>query len=211
MGCTAMWRVLAMVGMMMANAAAAETRNGYEMPPYRVERTDGAVQVRAYAPHILAEVTVPGERSAAIGRGFRVLAGYIFGGNVSKAKVAMTVPVAQSGLPSETIAMTAPVAQSGAGKAWVVQFMMPSSYTLATLPKPKDASIRFVTAAPERRAVLQFSGIPGAAALDQRTAQLRAWAAAQGITLGAGPHYYFYDAPLTLPWNRRNEVAFTLP
>lgn len=206
MGCKAMWRVLALVGAMMAGAADAETRKGYEMPPYRVERSDGAVEVRAYAPHILAEVTVQGDRSTAIGRGFRILAGYIFGGNESQARLAMTVPVAQS----EQIALTAPVAQSGAGNEWVVQFMMPSSYTLDTLPKPKDATIRFVTTSPERQVVLRFSGIPGTATLEKRTTELRAWAAAQGITLGSGPHYYFYDAPMTLPWNRRSEVAFAI-
>ncbi len=207
MGCKVMWRVLTLVGMMMAGTAAAQVHKGYETPPYKVERADGAAEIRAYAPHILAEVRVQGDRSAAIGRGFRILAGYIFDGNEAKAKLAMTVPVAQS----EQIEMTAPVAQSGAEDEWVVQFMMPSSYRLDTLPKPKDGNIRFVTTAPQRQVVLRFSEIATTAALEKRSAELRAWAAAQGITLGAGPHYYFYDAPMTLPWNRRNEVAFTVP
>jgi hypothetical protein len=46
--------------------------------------------------------------------------------------------------------------------------------------------------------------------LAQKEADLRAIAAANGLELGAGPMHYFYDAPFTLPWNRRNEVAFHL-
>jgi hypothetical protein len=69
------------------------------------------VEVRQYAPHIAAEVTVSGERDAAINAGFRVLAGYIFGGNEVRAKVAMRTPVKQ--VPSEKIAMTTPVTQTG--------------------------------------------------------------------------------------------------
>lgn len=181
---------------------------GYETPGYTVERADGAVELRRYGGHIAAQVVISGSRSAAIGSGFRVLAGYIFGKNAAKAKVAMTVPVAQA--PSETIAMTTPVTQAGTDGAWVVQFMMPGAYTLDTLPEPLDPSVRFVTVPGSRQAVLQFSGLPQTAALAQKERELRAWAKANRVTLDAGPFYYFYDSPMTLPWNRRNEVAFRL-
>jgi len=193
----------------LATAAEAEMHKGYETPDYTVERTDGAVELRRYGSHIAAQVVIAGSRSAAIGAGFRVLAGYIFGKNASKAKVAMTVPVAQA--PSETISMTTPVTQTGKDGEWVVQFMMPGAYTLETLPKPLDPSISFVTVPGSRQAVLRFSGLPQTAALAQKAEELQVWAAAQGVALGAGPFYYFYDSPMTLPWNRRNEVAFLLP
>ena len=77
-----------------------------------------------------------------------MLAGYIFGGNTGHAKVAMTSPVAQ--MPTEKIAMTSPVTQSAVDGAWVVQFTMPSEYTLDSLPKPKDLNIRFVAQPAER-------------------------------------------------------------
>ncbi len=188
--------------------AEAEMYNGNETPDYTVEATDGAVEIRSYPPHIAAEVTVAGDRDAAINAGFRVLAGYIFGGNEASAKVAMTTPVTQA--PSEKIAMTSPVTQTGDGQRWTVQFMMPATYTLDTLPKPRDSRIRFVQTAPVRMAVLRFSGIPTTAILAARSQDLRDWAAARKVVLTGDPQFMFYDPPFRLPWNRRNEVAFAV-
>jgi hypothetical protein len=190
---------------------AQETKMMYkstETPAYQVEKTLAEAEIRLYAPRIVAEVTVTGSRSGAASDGFRVLAGYIFGGNTGQAKVAMTSPVAQ--MPAGKIAMTSPVTQTAIDGAWVVQFTMPSEYTLDSLPKPKDTNIRFVPQAADRQLVLQFSGLAGAAVLAEKEVELRAIATANGLELAAGPMFYFYDAPWTLPWNRRNEVAFYL-
>jgi hypothetical protein len=184
-----------------------------ETPSYSVVQELGAAEVRSYAPRIVAEVTVQGERSDAINSGFRLLAGYIFGGNEGTAKVAMTSPVAQ--MPAEKIAMTSPVAQTGAQGAgkngpWVVQFTMPSTYTMDSLPKPKNAAIRLTPQPAERQVALRFSGLANTNVLAQKETELRAIADQAGLTLLQGPMYYFYDDPFTLPWNRRNEVAFVV-
>ncbi|HEY6918234.1 MAG TPA: heme-binding protein [Tabrizicola sp.] len=192
---------VAMVAQMGATGAGAEeTHKGYEMPPYTVEWQDGTREIRAYGPHLLAEVKVSGSRSGAIQKGFRVLAGYIFGGNATGEKIAMTVPVAQT--PDDT--------GGAGGETWVVSFMMPARYTTETLPAPRTEAIRFVQAGPSRQLVERFSGIPGTEGLADRAEALRVWAKANGYEILAGPHYYFYDAPMTLPWKRRNEVAFTI-
>ena len=185
----------------------ADTYNATETAHYTVQQSDGAVEARSYAPRLMAEVTVPGSQSQAVRAGFRILAGYIFGANEGAAKLAMTTPVAQAPAPAK-IAMTTPVAQAQSGDGWVGQFMMPSSDTLDTLPKARDPRVRFVEVPSNRQAVLQFSGLSGAGKLAAKEAELRAWAAAQGLKIKAGPSYYFYDPPWTLPWNRRNEVAF---
>ena len=184
----------------------ADAYNGTETPKYTVERTDGQIELRDYAPRIMAEVTVSADRSGAGSSGFRVLAGYIFGANEGGAKVAMTTPVAQA--PGETIAMTTPVTQSAQAGTWSVQFMMPGSYTLETLPKPKDDRIRFLTLPAQRQVVLTFSGAARDSVLTKQEAALREWSKAPGLQRTAGPFFYFYDPPWTLPWNRRNEVAF---
>jgi hypothetical protein len=204
-----MQRIIALMLLVaMPAPVEAEMYNGYETPDYAVEEADGAVEIGTYPAHIAAEVTVTGSRDAAINAGFRILAGYIFGGNEASAKVAMTTPVTQA--PSEKIAMTTPVTQSGSDQGWTVRFMMPASYTLETLPKPKDARIRFVTTEPVRMVVLRFSGLPRTAALERRSEELRAWAKAKGLTLEGAPQFMFYDPPFRLPWSRRNEVSFIL-
>jgi SOUL heme-binding protein len=179
----------------MAGMAEAEGYKGYEMPPYALESREGGYELRAYGAHLVAEVQVRGSRDGAISAGFRVLAGYIFGGNDRGEKIAMTVPVAQS--PVE-------------GGAWIVRFMIPSGKSLDRLPVPKDGSVRFVEVKPERQVALVFSGTRGDKVLAEKAGALKAWAEGRGLTILAGPHYYFYDGPMTMPWNRRNEVAFTV-
>ncbi len=202
------WRLAVLFVLAVSVRAEADMYKGNETPDYIVESAEGAVEVRQYQPHIAAEVSVSGDRDAAINAGFRVLAGYIFGGNEARAKVAMTTPVTQ--VPSEKIAMTTPVTQTGSDQLWTVQFMMPGAYTLDTLPKPNDARIRFVTTKPNRMIVLRFSGLPTSAALASRAEELGAWAKASGLKTTGLPQFMFYDAPFTPPWNRRNEVAFKL-
>jgi len=195
-------------GLAGSTSQAQGDYHGYEAPPYVVEAQVGPAELRAYGAYLVAEVTVSGAQDRALGRGFQVLAGYIFGANAAQGQVEMTVPVAQR--PAQTIAMTTPVAQAGAGDSWTVSFMMPGEWTLDTLPVPRNDEIRFVPVAPERQIVLRFSGRATTAALASRTAELRALAEGAGLDLTAGPFFYFYDDPFTLPWNRRNEVAFTL-
>lgn len=169
--------------------------NGYETPSYRILRAGDGVELREYEPHLVAEVTVRGDRDRAVNRGFRELAGYIFGGNASGTKVAMTSPVTQ---------------MAAQGDAWTIRFMMPTAYDKGSLPAPNSDAIRFVEAPAERHVVLTFSGRWQDEALDRHEADLRAVAAKMGLNLTGAPIYHFYDDPFTLPWNRRNEVAFVV-
>ena len=121
-----------------------------EEPAFKRVLHDGAFEIRDYPALTVAEVTVPGTQNEAISRGFRVLAGYIFGANHTRQTIAMTAPVAQAPV-SETIAMTAPVAQTQAAGQWVVRFTMPHQYTLATLPRARRCA---GPAAPDRPATL---------------------------------------------------------
>lgn len=205
-----MRRILTALGVGAAMSGAVSADEGkygkYETPRYEVLRNLGAAEVRAYAPHILAEVSVRGDQRGALNQGFRVLAGYIFGGNSGDASVAMTAPVAQS----STIAMTAPVTQTGESGVWTVTFMMPSAYTLDTLPTPDNDAVRF-SEVPERQMIaLTFSGRATTAALDERTQELVTIAAQAGLETYGAPVFMFYDDPFTLPFARRNEVALEL-
>ena len=174
--------------------ATAETYKGYEMPPFDVVGQADGYQLRDYGAHILAHVRVEGGLQTTASRGFRALAGYIFGGNDTGEKIKMTVPVQQ--VPQ--------------GDAYEISFMMPSRFDLDELPKPKDGRITFSRTQPERLAVQQFLGLATGAMLRRRAAELRDRLERDGLTVLAGPRYAYYDDPFTLPWRRRNEVAFVI-
>lgn len=194
-----------LVGVLAATPTMADS--DVEHARYSVVEAMGDIEIRDYAPQIVAEMTVAGERDAAIKEGFRRLAGYIFGDNSPQQKIAMTAPVVQQPRGAgEKIAMTAPVAQARAGDAWVVRFTMPASHTLASLPRPNNAEVRLVETPATRMAAVRFSGIAGDADLAENETKLLRQAAAQGLTVKGAAQYAFYDPPWTLPWNRRNEV-----
>jgi len=116
-----------------------------EKPDYTVVMEDDKFEIREYPSMLIAEVTVMGDRKTAANLAFKKLAGFIFGDNQSRSKVAMTSPVTQTPAAekqSEKIAMTAPVVQTQTETGiWIVNFMMPSEYTMETLPVPDDKDI----------------------------------------------------------------------
>lgn len=186
--------------------AVAQTYGKYETPAYTVEARLGDIEVRQYAPYIAAEVTVRGEERQALNRGFRVLAGYIFGGNTANSSIDMTTPVGQS----QQIDMTSPVAQTGEDGLWTVTFSMPSQWTMDNLPTPNDGNVQFREVPAQRQVVYVFSGRATDNALKSAEKVLRDQAAANGLQTIGQLFTYYYDDPMTLPWKRRNEVALTL-
>lgn len=181
-------------------------RHGTEEPAFTVERRLGEVEIRRYGERIAAQTEVAADEEPARNEGFRRLAGYIFGGNSGKAKIAMTAPVAQQ--TGEKIAMTAPVAaERGAAGRWVIRFFMPSSYTMETLPTPNDDRVSLVPVPPQTVAVLRFSGVATAAAIATRTTELLETLRRHDITAAGEPLMWFYDPPWTIPFRRRNEIV----
>jgi hypothetical protein len=199
------WILLAAAGLAGVGAITwSAMASNVETPNYSVSSKSDNLEIREYGPTIVAEATVEGERDKAIQRGFRIIADYIFGNNLSSAKVAMTAPVTQQS--SEKIAMTAPVIQQASGKSWNVRFVMPSKYTMETLPKPVNSKVALIEVPATRFAVIRFSGFAGQDSLDEHEAELRAFMAERGLTATSEPQYAFYNAPWTLPFMRRNEV-----
>ncbi|WP_225308675.1 SOUL family heme-binding protein [Hypericibacter terrae] len=179
-----------------------------DQPKYTVVASDKNIEVRDYPPMIVAEVEVAGERRKAIREGFRTIADYIFGNNLSAQKVAMTAPVTQQA--SEKIAMTAPVTQQGDGEAWRVRFVMPANYTMETLPKPRNPAVELKKIEGKRFAVIRFSGMAGEPSLERHMDELKTYLGARKITSLAAPTYAFYNPPWTLPFLRRNEIMIEI-
>jgi DNA gyrase inhibitor GyrI len=205
-----MWWIIGLAGVtLLAAALWGPIVSNVEQPKYQVVERSDNIEIRDYAPMIVAEVDMPGERGDAIGKGFRVIADYIFGNNSTAQKVPMTAPVTQQ--DSEKIAMTAPVTQQGDGTTWKVRFIMPSSYTMATLPKPLNPAVKLKEIAAKRYAVIRFSGRAGEDSLTRRTKELNEWLGAKNLAPKSDAVYAFYNPPWTLPFLRRNEVMLEIP
>lgn len=171
---------------------AEKMHNGYEIPDYTVIAQTGEIELRDYPDHLVAEYVTSGTRKGAVGQGFRALAGYIFGKNES----------------SEKISMTAPVTQFQDGDRWHIRFMVPSGKSLADMPVPNNADVSLQEARGSTQLVIRFSGLWRDTTIESKIATLRAYARDNNIRLLGEPIIYYYDDPMTLPWKRRNEVAF---
>jgi len=197
--------VAAIIGILLIGGAlVGPIMSDVEIPNYEVLVAEQNIEIRRYQPMIIAEVEVVGERKAAINNGFRLLADYIFGNNTVQQKIAMTAPVAQRG--SQKIAMTAPVQQESAGQSWRVSFIMPSEYSMETLPKPNDARVILKAVPPKQFAVIRFSGLSSDKNINRHEQQLMDYVRANEINVIGAPKYAFYNPPWTLPPMRRNEV-----
>lgn len=198
------FRLAAIVSSVLLGACSVVgIRSGTEEPSFTVLAREGEVEIRRYAARIAAETAVEGSEEAARQEGFRRLAGYIFGGNARRDRIAMTAPVAQA--PGERIAMTAPVAQSGDRSR--IRFFMPVRFTIETLPVPNDPRVTLVTVPEETVAVLRFSGVPRAESVAERRTALLAALETGGWRPVGEVEAFFYDPPWTVPALRRNEVV----
>lgn len=200
-----MWWIIGIVAVLLLGAALwGPIVSDVEHPKYTLVERSGAIEIRDYAPMIVAETEVKRDRREAISKGFRLIADYIFGNNTAAQKVPMTAPITQQ--DSEKIAMTAPVTQQGDGNTWRVRFIMPSKYTMETLPKPNNPAVVLKEIPGKRFAVIRFSGMGGKDSLDRHTKELQEFISATKLTPVSPPTYAFYNPPWTLPFLRRNEV-----
>jgi len=188
----------------LAGILAGPIMSNVERPKYDVLISSENVEIRQYAPMIIAEVKVSGTREKAINDGFRILADYIFGNNIKQQEITMTAPVQQQA--NEKIAMTAPVQQQGQEGQWQVSFVMPSSYTLKTLPKPKDNRVTIKQIPAKRFAVIRFSGRPTPERLAKQEKRLMGKIEEADLQVVGPIKYAFYNPPWTLPIFRRNEI-----
>ena len=181
-----------------------------EEPTYEVVRQiDETVELRRYAPYVVAEVVLDTPAADAGNQAFPILAGYIFGENKGQRKLEMTAPVTQSAEPVK-LEMTAPVTQSAVdsavGGGMRVQFVLPKSVTLATAPEPLDSRVGLRQEPAALRAVIRYSGTWSQANYDEHLGKLKAAMATAGIATEGEPVLARYNGPMT-PWFlRRNEI-----
>lgn len=176
-----------------------------EKPRYDILEQSGDFELRRYDPQIVAETFVDGEFEDVGNEGFRRLAAYIKGENRKKQTISMTAPVSQADA-SENIAMTAPVNQQKAGRCWRITFMMPSKYTMETLPEPTDDRIVLRRIPGQLMASLKYSGTWSRKRYEEKRARLLSGLPEWGLRPLGEPIFARYDPPF-MPWFlRRNEV-----
>ena len=191
----------------LALATTGPLMSQVEEAPYAVDHSEGPVEIRTYPPTIVAETTTTGDRKTAIREGFQIIAGYIFGANVGSRKVEMTAPVMQQrslrGPSNQSIE------QAGVG-AWKVRFVMPRTWTLDALPKPRDQRVSLKLLPAAKFAAIRFSGLARDASIKEQTARLTAFVDANNLKSTGVPILAFFNPPWTLPLFRRNEVMIEI-
>jgi hypothetical protein len=181
-----------------------------EEPGYEVTRQLGGVELRQYAPYVVAEVVLNTTAEDAGNQAFPILAGYIFGKNKGEKKLEMTAPVTQTAAPVR-MDMTAPVTQRAAVPGGtLVQFVLPKGVTLATAPEPTDPRVQLRQVPAAQWAVIRYSGTWSQANYDEHLTQLKATLDAANVATQGEPVLARYDPPFK-PWFlRRNEIWLAL-
>jgi hypothetical protein len=168
-----------------------------ETPSYEVLRRIDEVEIRLYPKMILA--TVSGDD---VGAPFRILFDYISGNNSGGSKISMTAPV----ITPERIDMTAPVISGGGSMSFVV----PSKYTMESVPVPSDGRVR-IQEVPERKlAVMRFRGWARERSVEERKGTLISVLKRNGVETVGEPFLMRYNSPWTPGFMRRNELGIEI-
>ena len=202
--------------LLLAWVAVGYFASKVEKLPYTVLSNDKEYEVRQLPEHVIAETTVKGDFNYASGESFRILAGYIFGQNKKNESISMTSPVIEN--ESQIIAMTAPVIESQKiamtgpvisndlqEDEHIFSFVMPSKYTIDTLPAPLDSRVKIKTVESKKIAVLRFSGFYNGSKIEAKKQLLKSYLKRDGLEYST-MYWAGYNPPWTPPFMRRLEV-----
>ncbi|MFD0666620.1 SOUL family heme-binding protein [Ramlibacter sp. MAHUQ-53] len=180
-----------------------------EEPAYEVLQEIDGVELRQYAPYVVAQVTLATTADRAGNEAFPILAAYIFGKNKGARSLEMTAPVTQTAEPMR-MEMTAPVTQSQAPGGYVVQFVLPKAITLSQAPEPLDARVQLREVPARRVAVIRYSGFWSQSNFDEHLGKLQSVLREAQLRWSGEPTLSRYNPPFT-PWFlRRNEIWLAL-
>ena len=177
-------------------------------PEFRLILKVDKFEIREYSPKIIAQIEVFGDFDDASSKGFKILADYIFGNNKSNdgnSRIEMTAPVEMEPLPQK-INMAKPVLTEGNDNNWIVSFIMPNEFTLETLPKPNNKSIKILSLPKEKYAVIVFSGLVRESSYQEKETLLNQFIEEKKLKTSGEIKIARYNPPWTLPFFRRNEL-----
>jgi hypothetical protein len=164
--------------------------NKTEEQKYSLVRQYRDFEIRFYPSTTIATITSNAKTYKELsGPGFQKLAGYIFGGNETNTKISMTTPV-QMDINNTFSTMS---------------FVMPSSFTKESLPKPNDPNVRIMNTADEYVAVIRFGGFASDKDLKFYSEKLQKLLKENGITSSGNYRFLGYNPPFQFI-GRRNEI-----
>ncbi len=178
-----------------------------EQQEYRVLESRGNVELREYAPCVVADVVVSGSAEQAASAAFRPLFQFISGANVGAEPLAMTAPVIQRPT-GEQLAMTAPVIQEPAGTdQWTVSFVLPAGRAPSDYPVPTDPRVSLRAVPAETAAAIRWSGRWTDSNIARHSQDLRRAMTEAGWQESGEPRWARFDPPWKPPFARRNEIV----
>ena len=168
----------------------AKSTSNIEKQQYQVIKKDGNIEIRYYPPATFATIKSSAKNYRELASsGFRKIAGYIFGGNESSSKIAMTSPVHMD------------ISEEGSS----MSFVMPSEYDLKRLPRPNDTTVQLHETPGEYVAAIEFGGFANDASIKKYAAQLEKSLEEKGIKPIGHFRYLGYNPPYQII-ARKNEV-----
>jgi hypothetical protein len=189
----------------LAIVAVPVSSHAIEEPQYKVVRRIDDIELRQYAPYVVAEVVLDTTAEDAGKLAFPILAGYIFGKNKGERKFEMTAPVTQSAAPAPLDSKAA-VTQTAVAGGIRVQFVLPKGVTLESAPEPLDPRVQLRLVPAAQWAVIRYSGTWSQSNYREHLDLLKSALDAAGVATQGEPVLARYNAPFT-PWfMRRNEI-----
>lgn len=162
-----------------------------EEPKYTVLEMEDEKEIRLYEKMTLATLTVSGSYESAMKEGFKRLAQYIFGENAT----------------SEEMSMTTPIFEEANGNMLTMSFILPRGINVATAPTPLDHSITVSEKPAHKAAVIWYTGGNDQQKVHEKANELYKWVHSKVRINAVGPlKIAQYDAPISLPFFRRNEL-----
>ena len=159
-----------------------------EEPSYTLIKQEGVCSIRDYKTLLIIEAESASDSPNSL---FGILAGYIFGGNHTKQK----------------IAMTAPVLTTKQDKTSKMIFVMPKAIIQETAPKPNNKAVEMRQLSFGKVAVITFSGRVSTERVQHQLAKLQVWMKVNNVKSEKDNVYIAqYNPPWILGPFRRNEI-----
>ena len=164
-----------------------------EQHSYKVIKKFDKFEIRKYDAALFSSVKLnqKGYKESS-SEGFRILAGYIFGDNETKEKIAMTSPVVME-----------------LGDTSKMMFMVPKNYNLKNLPNPKNSKIVFEKEEEKIIAAIRFDGWADDEKIEKYKTILMNELVKEKLSYINKFSFLGYNPPYEV-MNRRNEIVVEL-